>query len=116
MKSSRECSYGYTRDDFVKHAEFPEHALPLLPKVCRDAHGRVDCAVIGGLYRPMANDLAKQDDDLRLRVSERWWCHNHAGWACRGNAVVQGRTIIDRMQAASDEVEGQVRPEGEPVP
>lgn len=85
---------------------FKEHMigepLPLLDKVCRDGGGEIDCAVMCGMYRPIADDLRKCDFDLRLQASRRWFCHNHPDHACRGNALVQGRDIVRAIAALDD--------------
>lgn len=72
--------------------------LPLLEKVCRDANGDIDCAVICGMYRPISNDLKRCDHDLKVRAARTWFCHTHAGKACRGNALNLGRAVVREIE------------------
>lgn len=65
-------------------AEWPE--LPLLDKPCVDADGRPDCAVVCGLYTEISDALKLEDKDVQKAMSKTWFCHNHRGKACRGNA------------------------------
>jgi hypothetical protein len=78
--------------------------------VCRDGDGVIDCAVIGGMYRGISNDLKRCDLALRVASSRGWFCHAQRGHACRGNALNQGRAVMRAMEAvASDDAEEHVR-------
>ena len=55
-------------------------ALPLMPRPCHD------CAVTCGFYKPYTDGLALLPKGAQLQASKRWFCHNHCGRACRGNA------------------------------
>lgn len=101
LREARAETLGADAEWFASGVYVDGPALPLLPKVCRDENGRIDCAVIGGLYRGISNDLKKCPADLQVRVSERWFCHTHRGHACRGNAINLGREIVERIVEAS---------------
>lgn len=55
---------------------------PPLKPLGRACH---DCAVVWGFYTPYSESLARQPAVVREDVSARWFCHNHADRACRGN-------------------------------
>lgn len=63
-----------------------EPVLPLLSKPCGD------CAVTCGFYGEITQALATQPQNVQLEVSQKWFCHNHNGRACRGNANELGIT------------------------
>lgn len=68
-------------DYFKRRIEFdkPRKVLKPLDKPCGD------CAVVNGLYREIADELAKEPIEIRKASSEKWFCHNHTDRACRGN-------------------------------
>lgn len=92
------CSEGLDTDFFERHYRGCP-SLPLLPRVCRDSNGAVDCAVIGGLYRGISNDLRKCSPELQVEAASSWFCHNHPGHACRGNALNLGRKVVAELRA-----------------
>jgi hypothetical protein len=47
-----------------------------------------DCAVINGMYRRHADDLATLSEPLRSEALKRWECHLHTNCACAGAALV----------------------------
>lgn len=77
--------------------------LPLLPRACLDDKGEADCAVVCDFYREMSEQLRQQPFDIRVEASARWFCHNHPGFACRGNAAHQGRAVIAALKARADQ-------------
>lgn len=60
--------------------------LPLLDKPCLGEDGRPDCAVVCGLYTEISDALKEESLEVQEAMSKGWFCHNHRGNACRGNA------------------------------
>ncbi len=61
-----------------------ENPLPLLRKPCGD------CAMTCGFYGEYGEALAQESPEVQLGVSQQWFCHNHTGRACKGNAQALG--------------------------
>lgn len=82
-----ECHSDFTMTDYflrkIEHdREYP--ALPVRRTRCDD------CAITTGFYTPFARALKKEPLNVRRTVSEKWFCHETPGCACRGNWEVQG--------------------------
>jgi hypothetical protein len=63
------------------HAAKP--ALPVRARPCNE------CPVINGMYEEISEDLTHEPYDVRLHVSERWFCHTNPDRCCRGNWEIQ---------------------------
>ena len=74
----------YFRNMVADNVHHPE--LELLPRPCGD------CAVTSGFYQENSDHLGRQPADVQLAVSKKWYCHNAANKACRGNANCLGLT------------------------
>lgn len=68
---------GYLRRMYAEDVQFPP--LPVRKHACRD------CAVTCGLYTEISDALRDEPEEVRRVLSERWFCHNTTGQACRGN-------------------------------
>lgn len=78
------------RQYFLELIERDKNApyLPLLDVAC--SQGPIGCAVVCGLYRDFSEDLKHESLETQLEISQKWYCHNRPGYACRGNADILG--------------------------
>lgn len=75
--------------EYFEQRIITDKELPILPfreTPCED------CAVVWGFYTDISNALKEMPEAIQIAYSQKWFCHENPGMACRGNANNLGIT------------------------